>query len=125
LLDLSKPAAVLFVAFLHFIPDDDPAYCVVRTLRDALAPNSYIIISHGTYDNAPPLVMQQFERLRAGTPTPAKYRTRAQIEPFFDGLELVEPGLVHTPLWRPEGLDDIFLDQPERCLAFAGIGRKL
>jgi hypothetical protein len=53
-----------------------------------------------------------------------QYRTRAKILRFFDGLEWVEPGLVHTPLWRPEGPDDALLDHPPRAFCLAGVGQK-
>jgi hypothetical protein len=124
LLDFSRPAAVLFLTFLHYVGDDDQAHNTVGTLRDALVPGSYIAISHGMYDDAPPGVAERMEKLSAGTPTPSRYRSRAEIREFFEGLEVVEPGLVYIPLWRPEGPDDILLDEPERVLVFGGVGRK-
>jgi hypothetical protein len=124
LLDLNRPVAVLLVFVLHFIPDEH-AYRVVRVLRDAVAPGSYIAISHGTYEGMPAESLERLVRLYNQTPTPVRVRSRAEFEPFFDGLELVEPGLVYVPLWRPEASDDLFLDQPERSLSFAGIGRKV
>jgi SAM-dependent methyltransferase len=124
LLDFSQPAAVLFVTFLHYITDDDQALNTVRAFRDALAPGSYIAISHGTPDNAPPGTTEGAEKLSATTPTPSKYRPRPEILKFFDGLELVEPGLVYIPLWHPEGPDDPFLDRPEEVLNWGGVGRK-
>ena len=124
LLDFSQPVGVLLLLLLHAIPDDEEAYAVVPTLRDGLASGSYIAISHGTYDNAPPEAIEKIEKLSAGTPTPGKYRSRADIQRFFDGFEVVEPGLVYLPLWHPEGPDDVSLDQPERALNFGGVGRK-
>jgi hypothetical protein len=124
LLDFSRPAALLFLTFLHYIRDDDQARNTVSTLRDALVPGSYIAISHGTYDNAPPGAVEQMEKLGAGTSTPSRYRSRAGIEEFFEGLEVVEPGLVYIPLWRREGPDDVLVDEPERVLVFGGVGRK-
>lgn len=124
LLDFSRPVGVLLLLVLQAIGDDKEAYGSARTLCDALAPDSYIAISHGTRDNAPPEVVEQMEKLSAGTFTPVTERSRARLQPFFDGLELVEPGLVRLPLWRPEGPDDILLDRPERVLAFGGVGRK-
>ena len=125
LLDLGKPAAVLFVAILHLVPDDEQAYCAVRTMRDTLAAGSYMAVSHPTYEDAPPELLQQINKLTATAPTAYQYRSRTKTERFFDGLELVEPGLVHTPLWRPEGSDDVLIDQPERSFCLAGVGRKL
>lgn len=125
LLDFSRPVAVLFLGLLQYIVDDEQAYNTVRTFRHAIVPGSYIAISHGTSDNAPPEQTEQVQRLSRLTATPSKYRTRAEIERFFEGLELVEPGLVYSPLWRPEGPDDVFLDQPERAMMWSGVGRKV
>ncbi len=124
LLDFGQPLGLLLVAVLHLLPDDDQAYGAVRALRDALAPGSYVAISHGTIEDAPLDLLEQLDRLGAGACIPYQYRPRARIQSFFDGLELVEPGLIHSPLWRPEGPHDVFLDRPERSLAVAGIGRK-
>lgn len=126
LLDFGKPLAVLLVALLHFITDDDEAYGVVRVLRDALTSGSYIAISHAidATENAPRTVIAQSEKLYARSSNPGKTCSRAQIEQFFTGLELVEPGLVYTPRWRPEGPRDVFLDQPGRSVVLAGVGRK-
>ncbi len=123
LLDLSKPTAVL-IALLHYITDDERAYRLVRVLRDGLSPGSYMAISHGSHEDAPPAVTARLEALYAKATTPVKLRSRAEIAAFFDGLELIEPGLVYVPLWRPEGPDDIFLDEPAKSASFAGVGRK-
>ncbi len=124
LLDFGRPVAVSLLTLLHAVVDDEQAYAAVRVLRDALVPGSYIAISHGTRENAPPETIKQMEMLTRGTSMPARYRSHADIEPFFEGLEVVEPGLVHIPLWRPEGPDDVLLDEPERVLIYGGVGRK-
>jgi hypothetical protein len=124
LLDFNKPLAVLFVAVLHFVTDDMEAYRLVRVFCDALPAGSYLAISHGTYEGAPREVVAQSEQLYARTTTPVKARSRAEIERFFEGLELVAPGVVYVPLWHPESADDLFLDQPARSLTFGGVGRK-
>ncbi|MFQ5595762.1 MAG: SAM-dependent methyltransferase [Anaerolineae bacterium] len=124
LIDFSQPTAVLLIALLHLIPDDEEAYSAVRTLRDAVVPGSYLAIAQGTDEKAPPDVAKQLEELGASTPTPNKNRSRPEIELFFEGLELVDPGLVHVPLWRPEGPDDVLLDRPERSINLGGVGRK-
>jgi hypothetical protein len=116
--------AVLLVAILHLVPVDEEAHHTVRVLREALVPGGYIVISHPTREDAPPEFLEQINRLTAASAGNYQYRSRAQIRRFFDGLELLEPGLVHTPLWRPEGPDDLCLDRPERALCFAGVGRK-
>jgi hypothetical protein len=124
LLDFGRPVGVLFLAVLHFIQDERTAYNAVCTMGDALAAGSYIAVSHMTYDGAPVEVVKRMQELYEGSGIPSVARTRDEILRFFEGLELVEPGVVHSPLWRPEGPDDVFLDQPERALVFAGVGRK-
>jgi len=124
LLDLSRPAAVLFCAILHLIPDDDEAYYVVSTLRDALAPGGYVAVSHPSCEDAPPGIIEGINKATATAPAAYQYRRHAQIRRFFDGIELVEPGLVLTPLWRPEGPDDLLVDEPQRAFCLAGIGYK-
>jgi len=125
LLDFSRPVGVLLLLLLHAIPDDEEAYGTVRTLRDGLASGSYIAISHTTYYKAPLEVVKKMEEMSARTPTPGNIRPRADIQRFFDGLEMVEPGLTHLPVWRPEGPEDVLLDQPERALTIGGVGRKV
>src|SRR5919202_5107409 len=90
LLDFSKPMGVL-LGLLHFVPEDEVAYNLVRVLRDAVAPGSYIAISHGSTEESPPDLVEQSEQIYARTTDPLKLRTRAEIEAFFAGLDLVEP----------------------------------
>jgi hypothetical protein len=125
LLDFGRPVAILFLAVLHFIADDEEAYGVVRTLRETLAPDSYIAISHFTFDNCPPDIAKQIQKIFAQTSVPTKYRTYARIQPFFAGLELVEPGIVYTPLWHREDPQGFFAEHPERSLGYVGVGRKM
>jgi hypothetical protein len=124
LLDFDKPIAVLFLSVLLFVTDDEEAYRVVRSVRDALVPGSYIAISHPTDDETPPEQAKKAERLYAGIGTPVRVRSYNEVERFFEGLEMVEPGLVYVPLWRPEGPDDLFLENPELSGYYGGIGRK-
>jgi hypothetical protein len=124
LLELRQPVAVLLVALLHFITDDEQAYAVVQTLRDAMTPGSFLVISHASHEGMP-AESREHEELYRRTPTPLKMRSQSDIRRFFGRFELIDPGVVFLPLWRPEGPDDLFLDQPERCTGFAGVGRKL
>jgi hypothetical protein len=124
LLDFQQPVAVLLVFLLHFLMDDEEAYGVVKTLREALPAGSYLAISHGSYEGMTREVSEQLAQLYTRQSDPVRVRSHAQIARFFEGLELVEPGLVYIPLWRPEGPDDLLLDQPARCISFAGMGRK-
>jgi O-methyltransferase involved in polyketide biosynthesis len=123
LLDFNRPTAVLLLSVLLFLNDEE-AYRVVRYVRDALVPDSYIAISHPTDDKTPPEQSERAEKLYAAIGAPVRVRSYNEVERFFDGLELVEPGLVHIPLWRPEGPDDLFLRNPELSGYYAGVGRK-
>ncbi len=116
-IDFDQPVAVLLVAILHFIADaEDPAGIVAR-LRDGMAPGSYLAISHGTADfhpEATPTAARAYDR----TTAQLSPRSHAEVERFFDGFELLEPGLVPISLWRPDG------DIPEGKGVYGGIGRK-
>jgi hypothetical protein len=106
------------------VPEDEVAYNLVRVLRDAVAPGSYIALSHGSTEESPPDIVEQSEQIYARTTDPLKLRSRVEIEAFFAGLDLVEPGLVYAALWRPEGPDDLFLDHPEGAPILVGVGQK-
>ena len=124
LLDFGRPVAVLLVALLQFVPNDEDASGMVRAFRDALSSGSYIAIAHGTDEGVPRDIVEQGIKIYARSTNPVTGRSRAQIAQFFEGLELIEPGLVFVPLWRPEDPNDIFLDQPERSINISGVGRK-
>jgi len=123
LLDFDRPIAVLFLALLHFIPDDAEADRVVSTMRNALAPGSYLAISHATYGHLSGETRAQIEQAYSQISTGGKYRPPDVIALFFDGLTLVEPGLVYAPLWRPETPYDPFLDRPEDSVNLVGVGQ--
>jgi len=122
LLDFSQPVAIVMAALLHWVPDDAQAYAVVRRLREAMVPGSFLVIAHGVPDAQPQETAVRLNKA-VDRVTLSKNRTPAEILPFFEGTELVEPGLVLTPLWRPEGPDDVGLDRPEIGLCVAGVGR--
>jgi hypothetical protein len=101
LLDLTRPVGVLLVAVLHFIrSEEDPAGIVAR-LRDAMAPGSYLVISHATGDFHPQAGAKVTQVYRHAS-APLVLRTREAIERFFDGFDLVQPGLVQPAAWRPD-----------------------
>jgi hypothetical protein len=97
LIDWSRPVAVLLVAILHFIRDSDDPYGIVATLRSAMAPGSYLAISH--IDKTPELEAAAKEYDHASSP--AIPRSAEQVARFFDGLTLVGPGLCPVSRWRP------------------------
>jgi SAM-dependent methyltransferase len=122
LLDLTRPVAVLLAGVLHFVPDADDPAAAVAALRAALAPGSYLLVSHATGDGQPPEVIEA-QRLSARTATEISLRTRAEVAAYFDGFTLVDPGLVFIPQWRPDPQDPVD-EHPERVGAYAGVGRK-
>jgi SAM-dependent methyltransferase len=123
LVDFDQPVALLLLAVLHFIPDDEDPAGIVNRLRDALVPGSYVAISHGTADGLSAEISQRGAELFKRTPTPITSRSHAEVARFFAGLDLVEPGLVWSPQWRPEHPDEVG-DHPERSAAYVGVGRK-
>ncbi len=125
LLDLRRPIGLLLVAVLHFIRDDDEARRAVGAFREALAPGSYIVLSHATLDGLPADVIARFEAIYRRSSNPTIARPRARIEALFEGVAVVEPGLVLTPLWRPDATRDPLADEPVRAAVLAGVGRKL
>ncbi|MCX4468918.1 SAM-dependent methyltransferase [Micromonospora sp. NBC_01655] len=102
-IDLTRPVAVLLVAVLHFVPDADDPYAAVARLRDATAPGSHLLLSHLTLDGAPPLPAQRGREVYQQSTAQLVPRTRPEILRFFDGYELVEPGLAWLADWRPDG----------------------
>ena len=123
LLAPGEPIGLILAFVLHFVVDDAEALRIVRTFRDALPSGSFVVISHGTVEHLPAEILDQLVRLYATTSQPVRIRSRSEIERFFEGLELVDPGLVYVPLWRPEDPGDLLLDHPEQSSGFAGVGR--
>lgn len=122
LIDFSQPAAVLFVAILHGIPDaDDPAGIVAEFVR-RLVPGSYVILSHLTREGQPPDIVAKKEEVFAKSATPMAYRSRDEILRLFNGLELVEPGLTTVTRWREQS-PDAQLDAAGSWV-LAGVARK-
>lgn len=122
MLDFDQPIALLLVALLHVIPDSDDPHGIVAGLRDCLAPGSYLAIAHGTHDSRP-VESAELTALSKQTPTSMSTRTRSDVERFFDGFRLVEPGIVWAPLWRPESGTDI-PEHPQESGNYVGVGIK-
>jgi hypothetical protein len=123
LIDLGQPAGLLLVAVLHFIADAEDPWRIVATLRDALAPGSYLVLCHAT-DESRPAAAQATEKVYNRTVTTNIHmRSRAEILRFFDGFELVDPGLVYVSQWRPDSPADVPSD-PGQLWGLVGVGRK-
>ncbi|MGW7415338.1 SAM-dependent methyltransferase [Streptomyces sp. NPDC054863] len=124
LLDLERPVALLLVAVLHFIEDADDPQAAVATLRDALAPGSMLIVTHASFEGIPVPEEQAsgtvdvYQQIKS----PLIMRSHAEVDRFFDGFEMVAPGLVPMADWRPE--TPVAQEDPYAFSGFAGVGRK-
>lgn len=101
LVDLQEPVAVLFVAVLHFISDTEHAARIVRRFREVMAPDSFLVIAHGTRAAGTAAVSKMTKTYDMATEK-VSLRDPEEIVRFFDGFDLVEPGAVHLPWWRPD-----------------------
>jgi hypothetical protein len=121
-IDFGRPVGLLLLAVLHFVPEDDAAERIVKTLRDRLAPGSGIVVSHLSFGDLDEDKLREgrelYTKTSAGSATP---RSHAQILRYFEGFELVEPGLVPTGDWRPEP-DEPMLPKLPGVEGFSGVG---
>jgi hypothetical protein len=101
-LNWSEPVALLLVAVLHFIEDDDDPYAIVKRLVSALPTGSYLVLSHATFDPLDPETIAAMNAVNEGIKPRFCPRTLSEVSQFFDGLELLEPGIVSVSDWRPE-----------------------
>ena len=119
LLDFSQPIGLLMVAVLHFVPDEKDPCGVVARYRDALPMGSLVALSHLTADRKPNEMAGVVEAMKKSR-DPMYFRSYAEVVALFEGLELVLPGVVSAPQWRPEpgcyagGTDDVYV----------GVGRR-
>jgi len=121
-LDFSKPVAVMFLMILQYIPDADDPWRIVREIMDATPSGSYLAHSDTALDvSADANVAASADRLNERMPTNQHLRTTQQLAAYYAGLEMVEPGLVQLPKWRPDDEDP----DPSLILsAYCGLARK-
>jgi hypothetical protein len=120
LLDPAVPTALLMVAVLHFVPDTSAVTAAIRTYREALGPNSWVAISHGTDEVVSPQISNHISPLYQRTASPLVSRSRAELAALLDGYEMIDPGLVLVEQWRPGSAADA--EDPARYPVWAGIG---
>jgi len=104
-LDLDRPVGLLLVALLHFVHDDEQVEGIVRELVGALAPGSHVVLSHGTMDLSDAEGIAAYEQMFAAGGTDVRARSRATLERWLAGLEILEPGIVPVADWRPDDPD--------------------
>ena len=119
-IDFSRPVALLMTLVLHFVPPDDDPYGLVATYRDALCPGSFLVLSHVTGDDREPGMLAgvgAYENASA----PLILRPRSQVQEFFNGFDLIDPGVVFLSQWRPTGE---YHAQGGTRWAYCGVGEK-
>jgi S-adenosyl methyltransferase len=119
-LDFSRPVAVMLVAILQHIGDQDDPYGIVARLVAAVPPGSYLALSHPARDIHATAMAEIADRMNKLVAEKVTFRTQAEVLRFFDGLELVEPGVVPVPRWRPAA----YLDAASPTVMWGGVGRK-
>jgi hypothetical protein len=107
LIDFGEPVAVLYLSFLHLIPDADDPWGMVRRMLGRLVPGSYLAVSHVVSDDA--AARQKYTEffVRATGGHFGRVREKDEVRAFFDGLEIVDPGLVHVAGWRAEVSEEL------------------
>ncbi|MQY22663.1 SAM-dependent methyltransferase [Nocardia macrotermitis] len=120
-LDLSQPVALSLIALLHFIPDDQDPHHIIGTLVDALAPGSYLVLSHVTGDFDPPAI-RELTRIYNERGVSLQARGREEFHRLFQGRELLEPGIVSAHRWKPDTIEMPASLDVEASL-YAGVAR--
>jgi hypothetical protein len=120
LIDFDSPTGLLLLGVVHIMSDEEAPYGLVKRLSAAIAPGSHLIFSHLTGDADPVKAEEAMDVWRQSPGKPPTFRDRAQVEGFFDGFDILEPGIVPPDQWRP-GPDT---EAPERFWLWSGVGVK-
>ena len=119
-LDLSRPVAIMLIATMHLIGDGDDPYGIVKQLMAAVPAGSYLALSQVASDVEAEQVAESARRYEQLGRENLRFRSHAEVLRFFEGLELVEPGLVLVPHWRPASE----LEARAQSVIWGGVGRK-
>ena len=119
-LDFSQPVAVMLIAVLHMVVDDAEASAIMNRLMAACVPGSYVALSHAASDIDAAQMAEMIRRLNESTAEKTTLRDRAGVTRLFDGLELVEPGVIRAAEWRP----DTDLEAASPAALWGGVARK-
>jgi S-adenosyl methyltransferase len=120
MIDFRRPVGVLFVAILHFLTNGDDPYNSVSAFTHRIAAGSHVAISHITSDGTSPEVISTIHQAYAHASAPAVFRTRKEIEVLFNGLVLVNPGIVEVSEWPNKSKRQ----NPSALRFLGGVGRK-
>jgi len=120
-LDFSLPVAVMLIAVMHFVGDDAEASAIMNRLTGACTPGSFVALSHAASDIDAEQMAEMVRRLNQSTAEKTTLRDRAAVARLFDGLELVEPGVIRAAEWRPDSAEEA----ASPAALWASIGRKL
>ncbi|GAA1079575.1 SAM-dependent methyltransferase [Nocardiopsis metallicus] len=119
-LDLSRPVGLVLLGLLFHIPDES-VYDIVRELVAALPSGSHVVVTHSTNAATGEAMEKAVRQWNEASPVPIVLRSPEEIERFFEGLELVEPGLVSIPMWRPAPAE---VGEPQFMDEFGAVARK-
>ncbi|MQA87987.1 MAG: SAM-dependent methyltransferase [Streptosporangiales bacterium] len=122
LIDFSQPLAVLFVAALHFVTDEEDPAGIIRAFGERMAPGSYLILSHDTTEGHAGELLELGKDVYRHATSPMNFRSREEILLFFGDFELVPPGVTPLNQWRPDNLAEA--NQPGAHWLLAGVGRR-
>jgi hypothetical protein len=125
LIDFSQPVGVLALSVLHFVPDEERPEEIIRALWQAMCPGSYLAVSHSTpVGKKPEAQAQDAKRILSRNTINVTMRSHAEVARLLAGFDLLEPGLVFAPQWRPDSPDDVFSGEPERSITLVAVGVK-
>ncbi len=119
-LDFSQPIGLMLLGVVNHVVDTDLSYAVVARLLEALPTGSFLALTHSTAEVHGEPMLQVMREMNERGSTPITARTREEIKRYFDGTELLEPGVVSCSLWRNEPTD---LGEPAEVYLFGGLGR--
>jgi len=122
IIDFTQPVGVLFAAVLHFVRDCDDPHGIVRSFADRMVSGSYLALSHVSSDGTHPSVIAAIHDAYSAASAPAIFRTETDIRGFFDGFNLIHPGLVDVTQWFP--YTSVFYAQLPAVRFLSGVGRK-
>ena len=121
LLNPEEPVAALYLTFMHFVPDHAQPQVMINRLMERLAPGSYLSISQVVSDDAEVRQRMTDFALNNTRGSFGRFRRKAEVRAFFDGLDVVEPGLVDVNDWYPDGREE---QQSTIWIEFGGLARK-